>query len=322
MSVTQPENMESAQNLFVEAGKWNASKVYYGKPKSNPSGGKNIGVMDGDLKKPLALSTPLMLTWGSQEWTDDKTGKKSYDLSLQFPREDDEGYEKTIAFLESLKQFEQKLLDDALVNSRDWLGKEHKIRDVVEALFTPILRYPKDQQTKETDYSRPPSIRVKIPFWDDKFTCELYNTDGDLIFPDVSNDLVSPLTLVTKGQKIAVIMKCGGIWVANGKFGVTWKLVQAVVQPRVSLRGRCHIKLDTTERLALKKEAEKHVEEDEPEDDHVVATQVEDTDNEDEPQEVAEPAEPERPPTPQPEPKQEKPAEPKKKRVVTRKKKE
>lgn len=309
--------MESAQNLFTEACKWDSSKSYYGKPKTNPSGGRSIAIMDGNNKKPLALSTPLMLTWGSQEWNDEKTGKKSYDLSLQFPREDDDGYEKTIAFLESLKVFEKKLLVDGLSNSREWLGKEYKSLDVIEALFSPVLRYPKDQNTKETDYSRPPSVRVKIPYWDDKFTCELYNTDGDLIFPDVSSDVASPLSLITKGQKIAVIMKSGGIWVANGKFGVTWKLVQAVIQPRVSLRGKCHIQLDTTERMALKKEAEKHVDEDEHgyHEDEVVATQVEDTDDEEEHHETKEQEENTPTPTPLPE-------EPKKKRVVTRKKKE
>jgi hypothetical protein len=38
---------------------------------------------------------------------------------------------------------------------------------------------------------------------------------------------------------------CGGLWFANGKFGVTWKLYQGVVKPAQSLpKGQCHIKLD------------------------------------------------------------------------------
>jgi len=37
-------------------------------------------------------------------------------------------------------------------------------------------------------------------------------------------------------------MTCGGIWFANGKFGITWKLVQAMVQkPRPQLSGRCFL---------------------------------------------------------------------------------
>ena len=38
-------------------------------------------------------------------------------------------------------------------------------------------------------------------------------------------------------------MTCGGIWFANGKFGVTWKLIQAMVQkPRAQLSGKCFLK--------------------------------------------------------------------------------
>ena len=48
---------------------------------------------------------------------------------------------------------------------------------------------------------------------------------------------------------------CGsGIWFANGKFGVTWRLFQAVVKPRASLKGKCHISLDPVEKDKLEKE--------------------------------------------------------------------
>ena len=48
-------------------------------------------------------------------------------------------------------------------------------------------------------------------------------------------------------------MQCGGLWFANGKFGITWKLIQAVVQkPRASLTGTCFIKLKPAEKERLK----------------------------------------------------------------------
>ena len=34
-------------------------------------------------------------------------------------------------------------------------------------------------------------------------------------------------------------------------FGTTWKLVQGVVQPRASLKGKCHIKLDSASKQRL-----------------------------------------------------------------------
>lgn len=307
--------MENAQNMIVDASEFSAKNAYYAKPKVNPSGGKNVMIMDSSIKKPLVLSTPLMLTWGVNEWTSDDNGRKTYDLSLQFPREEDENFSKCKGFLESLKEFEQQILKDALTNSKEWFGKKHDLVQVVEALFTPMLRYPKDD-SGEPDHSRAPSLRVKLPYWDNKFSCELYNLSGDMIFPNAEDDALSPVSLISKGQKIATIVKCGGIWFAGGKFGVTWKLVQAVVQPRVTLRGRCHIKLDTSERATLE-EAAKQTQNTESgdEDDNVVATQVEDSDEEEEqiPQEQ-EKEESDK----EPEPVKEEP-KPKKKRVVRKK---
>jgi hypothetical protein len=71
------------------------------------------------------------------------------------------------------------------------------------------------------------------------------------IFPDPSNPALSPKDLIAKGSHIAVSIQCGGIWFANGKFGVTWKLFQAIVKPKMSLKGKCHIKLDEEEKTKI-----------------------------------------------------------------------
>ena len=148
-----------------------------------------------------------------------------------------------------------------------------------------MLKYPKNQETGDFDYSRAPTLRVKIPYYDEKFSVELYDMNEQQLFPDTEDDNVTPLTLIQKSQNIAIVIQNGGIWFANGKFGTTWKLVQGVVQPRASLRGKCHIKLDSAskERMATAT-ASSDVDDDEEE------TAVADSDEEDEPtvfQEVA-----------------------------------
>merc|ERR1711991_1160560 len=55
------------------------------------------------------------------------------------------------------------------------------------------------------------------------------------------------LTFIQKNTNIALVIQNGGIWFANGKFGTTWKMVQAVVQPKATLRGKCHIRLGASE---------------------------------------------------------------------------
>ena len=279
--------MSSTQTMIVEGSAFNASTdITYTKPKINASGGKNVGILNTTSKKSTYLSTPLLMTWGVNEWVDDKTGRKSYDLSLQFPREQDSNFSNdTKLFLKNLSDLENKIKADAIANSKEWMNKTKLSEEVVDALWTPMLKYPKNQETGDFDYSRAPTLRVKIPYYDDKFGVELYDMNEQQLFPDMEDDNTTPLTLIQKSQNIAIVIQNGGIWFANGKFGTTWKLVQGVVQPRASLRGKCHIKLDSAskERMATAT-ASSDVDDDEEE------TAVADSDEEDEPtvfQEVA-----------------------------------
>ena len=262
-----------------------ANDVWYTKPKVNGSGGKNVGILNKVSKKSLFISTPLMLTWGVNENDYDGGGKKTYDLALQFPRDQDSNFsEDTQKLLEGLVKFEDKIKADAISNAKEWFNKPKMTADVVDALWTPMLKFPKDQNTGEADKTRAPSLRVKIPYYDDVFKIELYNCERELIFPDIDNDALHPMNVIEKGQNIAVVIQTGGIWFANGKFGTTWKLVQAMVQPRASLYGKCHITLDKSQTERMKNEAkERDVEEsidtDAPNAD-LVSTAVDDSDDE------------------------------------------
>jgi hypothetical protein len=228
-----------------------ATDMKYTKPKVNSVGGRSVGIVNAKTSTVLNLSTPLMLTWGVQDFTDEKSGKVSYDLALQFPNE---GFETpaTKKFLANIAAFEKKIKEDAITNSKEWFSKPKMTSDAVDALWTPILKYPKNKDTLEADMTRAPTLKVKLPFWDGQWKeLELYDVDMQPIFPDASNPALSPKDLIAKGSHIAVSIQCGGIWFANGKFGVTWKLFQAIVKPKMSLKGKCHIKLDDEEKTKI-----------------------------------------------------------------------
>ena len=57
----------------------------------------------------------------------------------------------------------------------------------------------------------------------------------------------SPADLVPKASHVKGLLACTGLWMAGGRFGVTWKLVQACVRPPVRLvgSGTCHIADDS-----------------------------------------------------------------------------
>tara|TARA_Y100000389_G_scaffold72093_1_gene68875 strand:+ start:1724 stop:2653 length:930 start_codon:yes stop_codon:yes gene_type:complete len=239
------------QKMMIDGVSFNAETDYiYTKPKVNASGGKQIGILNSDSKKGLYISTPLMLTWGVNEFTDEKSGRKTYDMSLQFPKEEynTPAVEK---FLDNIRAFEAKIKLDAVKNCKEWMNKAKMSTEVVDALWTPMVKYPKDQNTGEPDYNRAPTLRLKIPMWEGEWKVELYDMDQSPLFPNDKG--LFPPDLIAKATNVATVMQCGGVWFANGKFGVTWKLVQAVVKPKQSLRGQCFINLSEEDKATLDK---------------------------------------------------------------------
>lgn len=221
---------------IVNALQLNAGRdVKYGKPKLNKSGGKAVPIQHTGDSKPLHLSTPMMLTWGVQEYVDEKTGAVSYSMSLQFPGGDYETEEGNL-FLQNMKDFEAKIKADAIVNCKEWLNKPKVSEEVIDALWTPMLKYPKDKVSGQPDLTRAPTLNIKLPFYDGKFNCEIFDAQSNVLFPSRGGE--TPVDFVTKGSNAATVIQSGGLWFANGKFGCTWRLFQAVSQQKASARGR------------------------------------------------------------------------------------
>lgn len=245
---------------IIDGTLFNISNIMYTSPKATSQGAKSVNILNKHVKKGLVLSTPLMLTWGAADFIDEKTGQSDgkFSMSLQFPGEE-YSTEDTKAFLNNMKSLEDKIKSDALIYSKEWFGKVHKNPEVVEALWTPMLKYSKDKSTGEYDYSKPPNLRIKIPQWEGVWKVEIYDEDGEKLFPGEPN--VSPLDYLKKGSNIACLIQFAGIWFVNGKFSASWKLVQAVVQkPKATLQGSCFIKLKNNDKEKLKNQ--KVIEED------------------------------------------------------------
>jgi len=229
-------------DTVIESTEFKCENIKYSSPKANAAGGKAVNIYNRQTNSRLNISTPMMLTWGASDFVDPKTGEGNgkFEMTLQFPT-DEFNTDELRQFLDNMKSFEEKIKSDALKNSKDWFGKIHKSSEVVDALYTPMLKYSKDSNTGEYNFSKPPSIRVKIPIWEGVWKCEVYDDDGVCLFPNTKG--ITPVTLIPKATNVKVLMTCGGIWFANGKFGVTWKLIQAMVQkPRAQLSGKCYLK--------------------------------------------------------------------------------
>ena len=296
------------------------SKVRFGTPRTNSSGkGKSIAVTyEG---RSLVLQTSLTPIWDPSDYD----GDQKFVMQLRLRQETED--------CEKLKELWEHLIETATTNSKTWFGRKGMSREAVEMLMWPMLRYPKDKQTGEMDYSKDPTLKTKLPngrvdgqIDPSLFDFELYEfgTSSPLYLPTKPRDYsrrsfedqelintalgADALDVMRKSSVVAVI-QCGGVYLSAGKGSISWRLRQALVRRRVNFVGQaqCMILADEEDELISKQlAAEEEEDDDEVED---TPTFEEDSDDEDVAAAVAQ------------EVKEEVVTKPKKKKVVRRKKK-
>ena len=240
--------------VVLSVADWSPSAVKFMPPKVNERGGKAISLISKQTNRSLHVSTPMLMTWGPQDFIGDNgESDGKWSLSLNFPNEE---YRKvaTDEFLKKNKDFENFILDSAVTNSELWWGEEMS-REVCKHTFFPYLKYSKNKDTKKIDPSKPPSIKAKVPFYDNKWGIEIYDTKEQLVFPSDDKDKLhlTPIDFIPKLSQVACVLQCGGIWIGGKGWGLTWKVIQCVVKPReiVSVYGKCHIQLSSDDREAI-----------------------------------------------------------------------
>jgi hypothetical protein len=241
--------------MILSVSEWNTAGIRYMQPKISDRGSKSINIISTQTNRALHLSTPLMKTWGIADFVDEKgESDGKFSMSLNFPNTE-YATQPATDFLNKLKAFENQILDDAVKNSEAWFGEEMS-REVAKHTFFPFLKYSKDKVTKKVDMSKAPSIRAKVPVYDGRWAVEVYDTKGKMLFP-CDDPNMTPMDFVDKGSNAACVLQCGGLWFGGKGWGITWKLIQAVVKPseRQSVFGKCHIQLSSDEVEALEQQS-------------------------------------------------------------------
>lgn len=245
-------------SVITKAKTFDPTKITYKAATTNKRGGKAVQVqLNG---QPLVLQIPLMLTWGLNERVDEDSGRVSYDMALQFQPDKHKSIGK---FLDAMKILEDKIKDDCVSNSKDWFGKKSMSREVIDVMMYPILKYPKTKEADgsygDPDLTRDPTLKLKVPFWEGRFSVELYNMERQALYVPVKDGDVgvqgtkTPMDFIPKGTSINGLIGCTGLWFAGGRCGVTWKLIQACVRPPVRLvgTGTCHVEVDSDDEELL-----------------------------------------------------------------------
>ena len=103
-------------------------------------------------------------------------------------------------------------------------------------------------------------MKLKVPYWEGVHNVELYDMNGQVQYRapkegywDADRNTGTPMALIPKGTHLTGLIQCTGLWFAGGRFGCTWKLLQAKLQQPVRLVGSgvCHIVDDSDDEDAL-----------------------------------------------------------------------
>ena len=199
-------------------------------------------------------------------------------------------------------------------------------REVAKHTFFPTLKYPKEKGTKKIDYSKSPSIKLRVPCYNGKWNVEIYDTKNNLLFP-CDNENLTPVDFVPKMSNVACLIQCGGLWFGGKGWGVTWRLVQSMVKPHQpqTVFGKCQLQLSADEMESIESGAVGSSKAEEVETTTEQTTEVADSEEEEEEEEEEAPAPPpkkvvKKKKEPEPEPEPEAEEEQPKKKVVRKKK--
>lgn len=207
-------------NSVIAVKNFDINKLSFGEIKKLDNNGKYIPMYYD--KNPFVIQTPQCYApYGMNIYKDEKTGNESYSLELSF--KDKELREPLQRFFAILEEIDSKVIEATMENSQAWIRKPAN-KDVIEALFTPTIKYPKDKETGEIITKYPPTYRLKLNK-DAKgnFRCVAYDQETKEETP------METIIPKMKGSKVTAIANCSGIWVAGSKFGISWKASQLMV---------------------------------------------------------------------------------------------
>lgn len=209
--------------------KLDVSSVSFSAPRTLDNGGRSIYMSLN--RSPIVLQTPEMVApYGHNLYNDDGKGPDRYSLDLSFKGK--EARENLNTFFEKMVALDKKLVQQGFENSMTWLKKKYSSVDVVEALYTSMVKYAKDKNTGEITDKYPPTFKLKLPYVNGAFQCEVYDNKRNAVN---LKELIDNGSL--KGAKVTAIIQCTGIWVAGGKYGCSWKVLQMKVSPPAAIKG-------------------------------------------------------------------------------------
>jgi hypothetical protein len=217
-------------STVVLARAFSTSKISFSQLKSLDSGGKQAYV-NYDGGKFLFQTPALSLPYDMSDKTFDPTKPIKYTAELSL-RGYDEAGNKAKETYDALNALDEYMIEQGVKNSRAWF-KADMPAVAVRALYTPTIKWSKDKEGNVKPY--PPGVKVSLR--------KIKDTDNfDVKMFDANKEEyhgVSVKELLVRGAVARCVMQCTGLWVAGGKYGLSWKAVQMVMDSVPASVGGC-----------------------------------------------------------------------------------
>jgi hypothetical protein len=202
---------------------FDVSKVTVAAPRTLDSGGK-MAYLNYNSSS-LVLQTPSMACpFGLNIY--DKAGPPKYSFSLSmrgYQDNEDTGAKanpKVKAIFTALSSLDEFMIDLAVKNAKAWFPSlKNPSRDIIAAFYTPCVKFSNSKDGKQY----PPDFKLNLKHKRD-------STEFDCAFYDAQNKQLKGIPaedIIVKRSDITSLAQCTGVWFAGGKFGLSWKAVQA-----------------------------------------------------------------------------------------------
>lgn len=227
--------MSAPNNFIISVDDWNVKALRMYPSKPGAKGGKTVNFTSTQTGKALHIHLPNMTHYGISDYVNPTTGEHDGKFKLSCKVSSKE-------LVDKLWAFQDLLIKEAVANSMNWFGKTLN-EDVAKFNLKFPLEYPHMSKTDKTpDTTKDPYLKINVPNYSDSgWDFEIYNEDRVLLFP--SDKYSDPIDLMASGSKAAYLIKCNSIWIVDGKWGVSFKLIQCVITPeeKFIVRNRCLI---------------------------------------------------------------------------------
>ena len=193
--------------------------------KTNAIGGKSvpIGYIYDKECETMFVQTPRMLTFGIDKFNANTDLPPTYSITFSFiGMENDEKIKLFYNFLEKLDSWGKEV---AFRNSWEWLGSKNISMDIIKANYNNNIKIPLDKSGNPS--GKPHFCKFKLRKLSNEFTTTFFTKDKVVI------DSENIDSSCNKGSYARALLECNGFWVVGGKMGISWKVKQMVVEPRV-----------------------------------------------------------------------------------------